>query len=280
MTTSQELLDRLEARMSAFSPPGDVGDAVRHHLQSGGSRTRARFALEGGIALGLAAEDALSIAAGCELLHNASLVHDDLQDRDYQRRGTRAVWAQFGSAIAVCAGDALLSSAYASLARAPRGGELVVRAHQGVSRLIAGQGQDLAFKGRDDIGPDDYETMARAKSGPLLSLPFELCLIAAERPESVETARRAGEDFAFGYQMIDDIDDARADTAKGEPNIVAILKRAGERDPHAAARVLAEAALRAASDRAFALPGRSGEPLAEAAAALISRLREREGAAA
>lgn len=276
----QDLLDRLEERMLAFAPSGGTGEAVRHHLRSGGSRTRARFAIEAGLALALRDEAVLAIAAGCELLHNASLIHDDLQDRDHERRGARAVWALFGSEIAVCAGDILLSAAYASLAGAPRGAELVMRAHEAVTRLVAGQGEDLAFKGRGDLGPVDYEAMARAKSGPLLSLPFELCLLAAGQDESLATARRAGEDFALGYQMIDDIADAHADAAKGEPNILAILKRAGETDPCEVARTRAEAALRAAGGLALGLPENCGASLAEAAGMLIARLDARPDAAA
>lgn len=225
--------------MRTLLPGGVIGQAADDHLRSGGSRTRARFALAAGEALALLANDRLAIAAGCELLHNASLVHDDLHDGDAARRGRPSVWAAHGSAVAVCAGDALLSAAYAALAGAPDGARLVAHAHRAVARVIEGQGRDLAMKGGAALTADAYDAMARAKAGPLFSLPFELPLLAAGKAGALKTARTAAEDFALAYQIADDLTDAGSDAAKGEANLVAILKTSGAPDPAAAARRLA-----------------------------------------
>ena len=71
--------------------------------------------MHAGLALGLSEPDVLCLAASAELLHNASLVHDDLQDQDGMRRGAPAVWKKYGSNVAICTGDLMLSAAYAAL---------------------------------------------------------------------------------------------------------------------------------------------------------------------
>ena len=76
---------------------GVMAQAARHHLGSGGGRARARLALQSANALKLSFDTSRAISAACELLHNASLVHDDLQDGDTVRRGEFAVWKKFGS---------------------------------------------------------------------------------------------------------------------------------------------------------------------------------------
>lgn len=70
--------------------------AAIYHLKSGGQRLRAKLALHTSVCVGLSEEDGFSLAATAELLHNASLIHDDLQDRDRSRRGRGTVWVVYG----------------------------------------------------------------------------------------------------------------------------------------------------------------------------------------
>jgi len=86
--------------------------AARYHLEAGGQRVRARLALHACEALGVVGDQAVRLAACVELLHNASLVHDDLQDKEKLRRGLPTVCAAFGPDVALCTGDLLLSAAY------------------------------------------------------------------------------------------------------------------------------------------------------------------------
>ena len=92
-------------------------EAARYHLNCGGKRIRAKIAIEAANALGLSEQNSLIIAAVSELLHNASLIHDDLQDGDMYRRDNQAVWAKFGKDIALCTGDLFISAAYAAVAQ-------------------------------------------------------------------------------------------------------------------------------------------------------------------
>ena len=99
-----DLLAMVESRMIdlAGDRARDPGARmVREHLDTGGKRLRARLAIAACQALGGRAEDAIDWAAAVELLHNASLVHDDIQDGDRTRRGKPALWARYGPAQAI-----------------------------------------------------------------------------------------------------------------------------------------------------------------------------------
>lgn len=256
-------IQRVEQRMLDLVVPGagEAGQAAAYHLSAGGSRVRALLALEAARALGL--RDGIAIAAACELLHNASLVHDDLQDGDAVRRGRETVWRRYGNAAAICVGDLMLSAAYAALVgTGPMAGVLVARMHQRVATVIRGQCDDIALQGRSVGSLDAYEEVARAKSGPLLILPIELALALAGREDAVATAAEAGSLFAVGYQMADDLEDAERDALNEELNIVAVLAAAGERRPRERARELAVARYRQAHLLAEALPAGCGALLA------------------
>lgn len=219
---------------------GPAGNAAALHLSAGGSRVRARLALHACATLGVPEAQAIAVAAACELLHNASLVHDDLQDRDPQRRGHDTVWRRHGDAAAICVGDLMLSAAYGSLASAGAdAGRLIARLHQRVAAVIHGQCDDLGLQGDTVASLDTYERVARGKSAPLLILPLELALALAGRLDAIEVAAEAGALFAVGYQAADDLDDVERDVLNGELNLVAVLAARGEPQPHDAARALA-----------------------------------------
>lgn len=196
-----------------------AAQAALYHLQSGGNRTRARFCLHACVCLGVSNNDALILSACVELLHNASLIHDDLQDQEKTRHGISSVWSRFSPAIAICAGDLLISGAYALLASISNVRllpSLMAATHQCVSRAIHGQCDDLDCT---DLSQTPFETYARIvklKSGALLSLPLELALIASENFISLNHARKAAEDFSVGYQIADDLLDIEQDSATGQ----------------------------------------------------------------
>ena len=85
------------------------------HLSTGGKRLRARLAMETGVRLGAEGKEILPWAAACELLHNATLVHDDLQDGDRVRRGQPTMWVKHGPAQAINAGDLMWVAPYLAL---------------------------------------------------------------------------------------------------------------------------------------------------------------------
>ncbi len=255
-----KLVERVMAELSADG--GVVSDASRHHLAAGGSRVRARLALNTAVQLALPERSAVGIAAGCELLHNASLVHDDLQDGDEMRRGRAAVSAAFGADVAVLTGDHLISSAYAAFAgMGSAAADVITIAHQRVTQTIAGQSADLSHRGDHTLTTERYEHIAAGKSAPLLSLPLEAALIAAGHGQALDPARKAARHFALGYQIADDLADVGQDRGAGDSvNLVLVLMHAGRTEMAARheATVMAERHLDLAQRHSADLPSGAG----------------------
>jgi len=235
LTASKEHKKNNEADPEFSSTPfSEAVVAAEYHVKSGGRRVRAQLALDAGKALELDPESAVVIATTVELLHNASLIHDDLQDRSRTRRGLPSVWLHFGDGIAVCAGDFLISAAYRSLVSFPEMSlvpALFESTHKKVAQSISGQCGDLAARRQYPKDVSIYEQIVAAKSGSLLSLPLELSLLAAGFSNFTPIARRAADAFAVGYQIVDDLEDLSADIGTDESprslNLVLVLQAAG-----------------------------------------------------
>ena len=223
---TQDSLAAFERRMltivrdsdSFKSPlPSAAIAAASYHLGSGGQRVRGMLALHAGNCLGLAPADSQTLAATCELLHNASLIHDDLHDQDSLRRGKSSVWHKFGDDVAVCAGDLLLSASYLALSQltqVTRLPALFALMHRRISSAIRGQCADLKQPMQRVATIDDFLNIALTKSGALLSLPTELVLLAAGESLALGQARQAAESFAIAYQIYDDLLDVEKDAAR------------------------------------------------------------------
>jgi geranylgeranyl pyrophosphate synthase len=254
--------------------------AAHYHLECGGQRIRARLALTSALALGLRRPDAVALAAASELIHNASLVHDDIVDREEYRRGDKTVVAAYGPNIAICTGDLLLSASYAVLGDLSLSGRipsLIRSVFRAASLTIHGQCSEFTPLAKSTDPWQDYASIARAKSGALLALPLELALIAAEQTVSIPTARKCAESFAVAYQIFDDIHDLDKDRGDGVSpncyNALLILEAQGH-----AAGALALAS-RLAKDRlletielADAIPNQSGKLLADLAKEMLGQI--------
>jgi geranylgeranyl pyrophosphate synthase len=255
--------------------PSTAAQAAARHLTAGGKRIRARLALHAALACDMKDTDGVVLAAVSELLHNASLVHDDIQDQTPTRRGFDALWASHGVDVALCAGDLMLSAAYAALAglsdttRLPA---LLMLIHNRTSVAIRGQCADLAADAADKIDVPRYEAIAVAKSGALLGLSLEIVFTASGNEALSLQARIAVEHFAIGYQIADDIVDLADDvrTQKVALNIVPIL--GGGASALFEARWLAQRHLRAAAAAALGLPHGAGNLLRDLALRLAATL--------
>ena len=234
---------------------------------------RARLGLEAAGILGLEDRVALACASGPELLHNASLVHDDLQDRDETRRGHPAVWRRFGPAAAISIGDLMVSAAYAALASHPDPAGAIALSHDALARTARGQAQDLSGA---NGSVDAYRAMVADKTGALIALPVRLAL-AARHLHGDARAIACGDALAFAYQALDDIADRDADRVSGRINLCTLLGPA--EDGAALARAAAREALAAARRHAGAMPGGSGRPFCNLADRMDSRLTEYADAA-
>ena len=164
-------------------------------------------------ASGGSAEDALPAAAAIELLHNFSLIHDDIEDRDELRRGRPSVWKIWGEAQAINAGDAMFALAHIALENAlDRGVDAlrVVRALRVFDAtcvaLTIGQHMDLEFEHRTDVTAAEYLAMIEGKTAALIKAACEIGAIMASASEnSVEQLAEFGRWLGVAFQVQDDV---------------------------------------------------------------------------
>ncbi|MDT0594748.1 polyprenyl synthetase family protein [Glaciecola petra] len=198
--------------------------AAIFHLSSGGSRTRAKICVHAGIQLGLDTNDIICCASAIELLHNASLVHDDLQDGDEVRRGQPAVWKKFGQPRAICTGDAMINAAYAAIADIKDVHTMraaLLEMTKAVGETVQGQTMDLDKE--QIIDSKQYEEIAARKSGPLFRLALSMPMILSHRFDLLDSVNYIAAKFAIAYQIHDDMGDYQSDKGSNTLNIVSLL---------------------------------------------------------
>ena len=176
--------------------------------QGGGKLLRPALVMLGAEGVGSTATAAMPAAVASELVHDFSLLHDDLMDGDVERRHRPTAWVVFGLGAAVLAGDGLLSLATEVIGEADGPGRPVAErllAHA-VSRLVNGQADDLAFEGRLDVTVADYLSMAADKTSALLSCSAAIgaALVGADS-ETVNGLAEFGEHLGLAFQLVDDL---------------------------------------------------------------------------
>ncbi|GAA2353891.1 family 2 encapsulin nanocompartment cargo protein polyprenyl transferase [Saccharopolyspora halophila] len=157
---------------------------------------------------GGAGEAATAAATAVELVHNFSLLHDDVMDGDASRRHRPTAWTVFGRSEALLAGDALLSlSPDVLLESGAPNASAGVRSLSATTRvLIAGQSADLSFERRQDVGLDECLRMAHDKTAALLGCACSIGpLILGARREAVRGLHAYGTELGLAFQLIDDL---------------------------------------------------------------------------
>jgi len=194
----RSLVEGYLAELALAPDLGSLEEPMRHAL--GGKRVRPVLCLATGDAVGAPVEDLLPAAAAVELVHSFSLVHDDLPalDDDRERRGAPSVWAQFGEAAAILAGDALLTEAFRLALTYPTGAvarELV----DATLKMIGGQQLDLE-------GGVALDRLHSLKTGALFSASIMCGLWAAEVPIAEHPPWRAfAGELGLLFQIVDDL---------------------------------------------------------------------------
>jgi geranylgeranyl diphosphate synthase type II len=249
--TPEELREQVEdylARLPLTPELGTLTAPIRYAL--GGKRVRPVLSLAAGEAIGGSVEQVLPAAAAVELVHSFSLVHDDLPalDDDSERRGQPSLWAAYGEATAILAGDALVVEALG----------LALTCGTGVARelieatlaMIAGQQQDIE-------GGHDLAELHRLKTGALFSAAIMCGVRAAGLPEAGEPSWRAfAGELGLLFQVVDDILD-------GDGYVVEVGA--------AGARTLADEAAERAQARLALIEGADTSVLAEIVDGLAAR---------
>ncbi|WP_049935057.1 polyprenyl synthetase family protein [Haloplanus natans] len=204
--------DRLESLVEAVEP-AELSAELGHVVLSGGKRVRPAVTVLTCEAVGGAPADAVDFAVGIELVHNASLVVDDIIDRSDVRRGTPSAWAEFGYGPAIVASDGLLGEAFALFSENERAMRIVAEA---MVELGEGEATELVARPENEV---EYMTLARRKTGVLFRAAAELGAVAGGADAfTVEALGDYAERVGVAFQIRDDVLDATADAADlGKP---------------------------------------------------------------
>jgi geranylgeranyl diphosphate synthase, type I len=184
----------------------DVGGAPV--AGNGGKAIRPALAVLSAEAVGASPEVALPGAVAVELVHNFSLLHDDLMDGDEERRHRPTSWKVFGPAMAILAGDALLALAEDVLLEAPEetGPRAARHLTEATDRLITGQAEDLSFESRLDVSVEECLAMTGNKTGALLACASSIGAVLAGAPAAaVEALSGFGFHLGLAFQAVDDL---------------------------------------------------------------------------
>ncbi len=174
----------------------------------GGKAVRAALALLSARAAGAPAEVGLPGAVAVELVHNFSLVHDDLMDGDTERRHRPTVWARFGAASAILTGDALLALATEVLMEAdsPHAPAAARGLAATVRELVGGQVADMDFETRTDVSVQECLAMAAGKTGALLAASAAIGAVLAGADDALVRSLDAfGAELGIAFQLVDDL---------------------------------------------------------------------------
>lgn len=189
-------------------------DAAGHAVQaSPGKMLRSTAVLLAAEVVGGSAEAAAPAAAAVDLVHNFSLLHDDIEDDSATRRGRATVWTFAGVPQAINTGDGMFTLARLAMHRLPEAGaeerrvvEAMRELDEACLRLVEGQYLDMAFERRGDVTLDEYVTMASGKTAAMFAAPFAIgALLGGAGGETVAALRAFGGHVGLAFQALDDL---------------------------------------------------------------------------
>ena len=236
--------------------------AMRHAVLSGGKRFRPILVLSSGECFDVSQATLLPFACALELIHNYSLIHDDLpsMDNDDFRRGKPSCHKAYGEAIALLAGDGLLTLAFEVLALAPLEEELLERKNQvimdigklaGIDGMIGGQFMDITLS-PEEITEEEFEELILKKTGALFIASVKMgAILGKASPSELNAMVDYGRNLGIAFQIRDDILDSASESQKPHSpqlNYVSLFgrekaERSLENFVNAAQKTLDEAAL-------------------------------------
>ncbi len=180
--------------------------------EAAGKRVRPLMLLLTAAACGSDWQFTLPAAAAVELVHNFSLVHDDVQDHSEKRRGRPTVWSKWGVPMAINVGDALFVMSHQAILDLSQTypAEIVVKAagilHAACLDLTRGQFLDMSYERRDDLEVEDYWPMVSGKTAALLAACCQIGAVLGGADEATEEAYRSfGHYLGLAFQVQDDI---------------------------------------------------------------------------
>lgn len=237
----EEALQRYLPQEDAI--PSQLPKAMRYSVFTGGKRIRPVLMLAACEAVGGDPRKAVPFACALEMIHTYSLIHDDLpaMDDDDFRRGFATSHRVFGEAMAILAGDALLTEAFRLMASPEARGELPeglvleviadIAQAAGVTGMVGGQALDVESEGRD-VNLKTLRWIHHHKTAAMISVAVRTgAKIGGATPEELEALERYGKAIGLAFQVVDDILDVEEEKAATYPRVVGLpeAKREAER---------------------------------------------------
>ncbi len=213
--TIDQAVEALFRDITFQEEPAGLYDPLRYMIAIGGKRIRPRLCLT---TYGIWADEltpgVLEPAAGLEVFHTFTLIHDDIMDHSALRRGHETVWKKWNEDTAILSGDVMCIDAYRRMAKAPR--SVLPEALDLFSRTAAGvcdgQQLDMDFEKRETVTMPEYMRMIGLKTGVLLACSAQMgALIAGTDPESQQCLYDYGYNLGLAFQVADDYLDAYGD---------------------------------------------------------------------
>lgn len=198
-------------------------DPIRYILSLGGKRLRPSLCLLACEIVGGQTETALHTAVAIEMIHNFTLLHDDVMDKAEKRRGKKAAHKIWGEELVINAGDGLFAMAFHTVSKTPvrsakdaeRLVEVIKLLAETVSRIAHGQALDLTLAESSNVTVEQYMEMVRLKTGALFEASLATgAILGGGSEREVKALQRFGEKFGLGFQIRDDLLDLQEDLNK------------------------------------------------------------------
>ena len=215
---------RIETRLDGLienTEPACIYQPITYVLRAGGKRVRAVLVLLACESVGGSSRSALPAACAIEILHNFTLVHDDVMDHSPLRRGRPTVHTKWDTNVAILSGDELVAYGYASLleTNVPTLPAMMKVFTNAFIEVCEGQGYDKEFETRRNVTVEEYLMMIRKKTARVISAACELGALAGNgTPGEVRALKTFGEALGMAFQLQDDfLDIAGTEQQLGKP---------------------------------------------------------------
>ncbi len=205
-------MDEAIPKFLPITPPDEMYKAMRHLLDAGGKRLRPSALLLASEAVGGKPENVMPAAVAIELIHNFTLIHDDIMDEADLRRGLTTVHKKWGVSGAIVAGDALYSKAFEILSCTKSEPSQLVESLELMSKtctdICEGQWMDMNFETRKDVKEEEYMRMVEKKTAVLFASAVKMgAILSGANREVVRALWDFGRLTGVGFQIYDDVID-------------------------------------------------------------------------
>ena len=197
------------------SEPAGLYDPLRYMIAIGGKRLRPKLCLTTySLYKDRIGQGVLEPAAGLEVFHSFTLIHDDIMDRSPLRRGVDTVWKKWDPDTAILSGDVMCIDSYSRISKAPKEvvGEVFSLFSKTAAQVCEGQQFDMEFESRDDVTMNEYMTMIGLKTGVLIACSAKMgAMIAGAPKEDCDLLYDYGFNLGLAFQVADDFLDVFGD---------------------------------------------------------------------